>query len=285
MRLLRESVLVLALGLSLSSTAAPSETSFIVKRGAYPWHVWNSPVYKDNFTWPEFRKKVAELNGLQNNDKAFRHLKRGTELKVPAPLGVEASPNEVARIRADQQAQDKQAFAEVEKGLRSEIKRLEDAVSSTSVSVFRNGFFWLCVGLAFVVGGTIVYILLRHRRDYEAPELLESPRLRKLEAEVTHLRHWKRESEVRDYFLDQYTLPFVVPDELGKVLGKTHTIYLQRAEPIDGEPAVLVYGEQRPVKLKNLKKHLYNASDETLRFYKIEKGYVESTDTAPTTAL
>jgi hypothetical protein len=283
MRLLRESVLLLALGLSLSSATAPGETSFKVKRGQYPWHVWNSPVYKQNYTWPEFRKQVAELNNLPNTEVAFRHLKRDTELKIPALPGATASASDIAKAKADQKAID-DATHSVDKALwDTEKKRLQDALDRAVGSIYSNYSFWLWVLGTLLIGAGIAYFITRRYYDVDP----DSSELRRLRAETTHLRHQLRESDARDYFLKEYTYAYEVPDDLGRVFGKTKHVYLLKAEPIEGEEAVYVHGETLPVKVRNLKRYFFEAGrnkPHVLEYYHITKSDREA-DTVPTGRL
>jgi hypothetical protein len=289
MKLLKESLLILALGLSLSSATTSGETSFTVKPGAYPWHVWNSPVYKENFTWPEFKKQVAELNGLQNNERAFRHLARGTTLKIPALPGTTASASDIAKAKADQKAVDDAAHA-VDKSLwDTEKKRLQDALNLAAGSMYKNLTFWLWVVGALFIGAGLMYFLrpkLVDETDSEEVIALRRERLslqntlRNRDQEIAQTRaellELRRESDARDHFIGKYAEPYEVPNDIGSFKGKHNRIYVLRTDPIDSEPAVLLWNGTKyvTVKRKGLNKWFdeHKNDNAVLEFYGLHGG-------------
>lgn len=270
MKLLRESLLVLALGLTLSSASAPSESVIVIEKHALPWHAWNNPVVKPHFTWPEFRKKVAELNKLPDTDYAFERLRRGTVLRIPALPGTTASASDIARAKKQQLDLDEARFKVEKDAWHREKETLKAELEARGLPLYKNFFFYLAVVCALLAGGTVVhFVSLQYYKVFDG---MSPADMRKLKADATHMRHQLRESETRDHFLQQYTHAFEVPDDIGKVFGKMHLVYLLKAEPIEGDPAVQVFGESFPVKVKNLKRFFYEARSSkphVLKYYHI----------------
>lgn len=265
MSLMRESIVVLALGLSLSSAAAPGETSFKVRRGQYPWHVWNSPVYKQNFTWPEFRKEVAKLNNLPDDNKSFRRLKRNTELKIPALPGAAPSASDIAKAKAEQRELDKAEFNALAGVLQSENQRLRDTLGKAAGSIYKNPVFWLWVVATGVVVGVAAYFFFPRQKLSKSGDFQEILRLRyenekaekrlaeaeeaanKYSSEFQELR---RESDSRDHFIGKYTETYELPSDIGSFKGKHNRIYLLRRDELDGDPAVLAWNGKQYTAVK-----------------------------------
>jgi hypothetical protein len=293
MKLLKESLLVLALGLSLSSATPTAGPSVLVKAGSYPWNVWKGPLYNEAYPgiegYERFKKEVAVLNPNDlpdSSERSFRKIGKRVRLTYPALPGTTASASDIAKAKADQKSVDDSVHAAEKAIWESKMRDLQKAYDLAAGSMYKNLAFWFVVIAALLIGGGLAYVITR--RHYEAePDPVE---LRKLSAENTHLRHELRNRDAQDHFLKLYTHAFEVPEDIGKVFGKTKYIYLLKAHPIDGEEAVFIHGHDLPIKVGNVKRYLYDASrnkPEVLRYYHISRKTVEEEvgDTEPTRAL
>lgn len=263
------------LALLLAMLSAASAAKYEAKPGQWTWNVWMSPPYREAYpNWLEFRAKVAALNGIKDTDEAFRRLEPNTMLEYPSIATADISREielAVAKLKAEREqavAKLNERIAELEHGLKLADEKLALAAVRTGElpGWFSWGWsFWNILLIALLLAA-VAGLFLMHR----AAPIAAVPS--DYNTVVDERRRLQEENDYLRFFLDKYAYPYELPQDFGSIKGRSRRIYLQRAQSIDGDDAVFVYGTPHPVKVANLKERFANADPKLYDYYGLIKG-------------
>lgn len=261
MRKFRWLTLVLACFAYLLPTHIYAEETFHIKEGRYLWDVWEAPPYREAFpSWEKFKEEVARINNLPNTEKAFRTLERNRELKLPNLPRAEVYAHQIAMLEAEVQSL-KNKFHEADRAHEKEISRLNDVAASEArwQGIWRNG---LVMAIALLIVVVLVF-------GWESRQARKKKEI--LVQRIADFETKNQELEFLGHYARRYLEPVEIPRNIARVIdGRSNRIYLPKADPIEGDPAVILPAKG-PVKIKRLNHNLAHSNDEDLRELGLER--------------
>jgi uncharacterized membrane-anchored protein YhcB (DUF1043 family) len=164
----------IALCIAFLSPAIRAEALLHIGPGRYVWNAW-SILYRHNGfeSYTQFRDKVSALNGLHVGDKAYRHLPKGTVLKLP---DMAEKPHVGSALKTPPAAaQEKNPRPQSDAGVKSQetINRLKAELSAAEKGSWLSDILIGCAIVALVIGIIALLVILRRRKNKYASEIEE----------------------------------------------------------------------------------------------------------------